>query len=269
MKTLVFWFSLLAMFVRAQAASTTVYSVVVSNSPVFDLSLIYSCHGQYLEEARMLEFYVKHLASGRIGGTGVVAYANPDFSFVGEGNLKGRYRSSISGDEAAFVFRAPLRGTNSGGVPLHGAFRFSAVYEQESPTNLLSWGTNVVCISGMDCTGDFVTFFVNPRLRNWLLSLHVERVGTQFTGTGELKLINYRFSPTNIVGRTLGYQARGRFDERTGQAVVHLRGIGEGRGSSFSIESNGESAVQRIRGRVLGQPVDAVGPFEILFPPAE
>jgi hypothetical protein len=253
-----------AFLARAQLTSNIIYSVVVSNHPIFDASLSYRS-STIGDETNLLEMRIRHLANGRIGGTGLVAYANMNYEFTGHGDLHGRYLSLMTGDRCAFGFRTRISGTNTAGAPVRGTYEFDGLFLQRSGSDFFTSGTNVVCLRGDECTASDEHFYdADPRARDWKLSLNLQTSAEHIRGTGELLLIGFRFYQTNFLGRTLKYSAHGHFNKHTQQSVIHLRGIGEDRGSVFVIRGNGSFEIESIRGRALGQRADSDGPFEVV-----
>jgi hypothetical protein len=207
---------------------------------------------------------IHHLANGRIRGTGSVASLTKDYTFEGHGNVHGRYRQLPLGDRCAFDFIARIIGDDAAGFPITGSYHFRGLFLQRSGPDFYTAGTNKTCVRGYMCTGADEFFYeMDPRGRNWKLSLQLESTRERIRGTGELLLIAYRLNQTNILGRKLFYAVRGRSNERTRDSFIHMAGIEADKGSSLYIRANEISGIKSIRGKVLGQKVSSDGPFEI------
>jgi hypothetical protein len=252
-----------AVLTRAQLLSNVTFAVTVSNLPLHDVSLLYHGQGSSIDETKTLTLFIRHLASGTITGTGAVNYTTQEYSFAGDGNLRGRYRSLPFGDRYGFALNVPIFGDDAAGDAIGGRFRFHALIRQAGSTNFTGSGTNEVCVRGYECTESDELFYVRPRSHPWMLRVDLNKPGSRIRGTAEVVLISHRFSPTNVFGREFHYAARGRFNARSQRWLIRLLGTGEDRGSSLLVRANSACEVESIRGRLLGQRMDSDGPFVV------
>lgn len=155
--------SALALSSGAQPGSDTTYSVIVSNRPIYDVSLLYSGRSQDGDQTREVHFFMEHLGSGKITGTGSVAYTTVDYHFAGPGRLRGQYHEDPFHDKYGFILNTHVSGENAAGHSIGGNYQFRARVVEDAAGRFLGAATDVACVRRYGSETNVEPLFFEPR----------------------------------------------------------------------------------------------------------
>lgn len=227
------------------AQLTGQYSFPFTNTfPLWDISGTYARSESALEVVNNLS----HAPNGSLTGTGSAHLNDGLNNITGTEQTKGRV-SGVNTGRVAIV--ASGKGDFTGtalGRPVSGPFSGTLSLALDQATRMVS-GTEsaTLCVRGYGCRtlSTNVSFALPENMTgSWTLALDITTSNNVVRGTATAQLSN---------GRTVLFNARGRYRPSTGLTVLTLRGKGDAFGVNLPITLDSGGNITKLRGKLFGQ----------------
>jgi hypothetical protein len=231
--------------VICSAQLTGQYSFPFTNTfPLWDFSGTYARSEGGLE----VENILAHAPNGSLTGTGSAHLNDGLNNITGNEVTKGRVNGPNTG---RVTLTAAGKGDFSGtvlGRPVSGPFSGSLSVTLDPATRMVSGTESAsLCVRGQGCRtiATNVSFALQENMTGaWTLALDIGTTNNVARGTATVQLSN---------GRTVSFNAHGRYRPSTGLTVLTLRGKGPALGVNLPLTLDSGGAITKLRGKLFGQ----------------